>query len=364
MNRTAPKLALRLFGTASLVAVLAACASTAKPVISTGPAPVLVNPGYQAGYLNMPDTPVPSIDEIVNRVPSKSAPKAGEDRLRSPAMRDAALAYGAQGGLAWESREINKMLQTQSADISRTYDFQRVMIKGPDNVMIMPPVISEIRETWESSEAGRTLRVADTMYEIVEQATFAPVAPLWHTYLMRAYDTPSSPPDLLLPRDKQEREGWKSAVVEGWAAGRQQAQDIFKADLERLERDFTGMVRYKALLEEGKVSAPVVSDARLGTTGTGQDMRVNDRAIRIMQDPSLQVGTPGAWQATPTTTLPSGQPTGANPAIPRTACPEGSAPANPQVSSQVVCVPAPIPQQRPSHLNAQPNGGRAAWSTF
>lgn len=357
-------LGFRLFAAVSTATLLAACSTTAlhRPA---GPAPVLVNPDYQAGQVNIPTDPVPTIDELINRAPTRQVVKEGEDRLRSPAMRDAALAYGAQGGLAAESRAINQMLQTQSNDLSRTYDFQRVMIKGPDNVMIMPPVISQMDETYETSEAGRTLRVADTSYEIIEQATFAPVAPLWQSYLIRNYTSPSAPPDILLPRDGDEKGQWAASVVEGWNMGKQQAQDIFKSDLARLERDFTGMVRYKALLEEGKVSAPVVADARLGTTGTGQDMRVNDRAIRITQDPSLQVGTPTNWQSSPTTPLPvTGQTTGQDPSKPVPACPAGTAPARQQVSAQLVC--APIPATRNSSRPAAPTSSdqRAAWSTF
>jgi len=364
MRGRIPMNGIRLIAAATAAALLAGCSTTALHTGAPGPAPVLVNPTYQAGQVNIPTAPVPTLDELINRAPVRQTVKEGEDRLRSPAMRDAALAYGAQGGLAAESRAINQMLQTQAADLSRTYDFQRVMIKGPDNVMIMPPVISQINETYETSEAGRTLRVADTMYEIISQATFAPVAPLWQSYLIRNYTAPSAPPDILLPRDRAEREQWSASVVEGWNMGKQQAQDIFKSDLARLERDFTGMVRYKALLEEGKVSAPVVADARLGTTGTGQDMRVNDRAIRITQDPTLQVGTTPEWQASPTTPLPvTGQTTGQDPSRPVPACPPGQAPASRQVSTQLVCAPVPASLSRRPAAPAS-SDQRAAWSTF
>jgi len=233
------------------------------------------------------------------------------------------------------------------------------MIKGPDNVMILPPVISEMTETWETSEAGKTLRVADTYYEIIEQARFAPNAPLWQAYLIRSYGTPPPPPDILLPKDRAERDTWKASVVDGWEMGRKQAQEIFQADLERLQRDFVGMVRYKALLEEGKVSAPVVADARMGTTGTGQDMRVNDRAIRITQDPSLQVVSPGNWQSSPTTPLPNGQTTGANPSVAPGVCPPGTTAAVPQVATVPACAPTPV--QRPASISSGSGGSRAAW---
>lgn len=258
-----------------------------------------VNSAGRLGDIEIPVVETPSLDQMMDRVPVKKGPEEKEgDRLRMPAMRDAALAYGARGGLAWTSRGINEQLRSRSAELTRTYDFNRILIHTPSQATLLPPVISEASETWESSDAGKTLRVADKVYEIVEQARFAPVAPLWHSYLIRSYTAPEPPPDSLLPKNEGERDAWKKYVAEGWEAGATQAREIFNADLRRLERDFVGMVRYKALLEEGKVSPPVVAEAKLGVTGTGQDMRVNDRAYRITRDPTLNTPT-SSWRASP-----------------------------------------------------------------
>ena len=312
-----------------------------------------VNPDYRAGLVDIPTLPLPSLEQVINQAPSRKAETVStEDRLRGGAMRDGALSYGARAGLAWESRAINRMLQDKSAEIARTYDFNRAMIKGPGNAMIMPPVISQANETWETSEAGRTLRVADRVYEIVEQARFSAVAPQWQTYLIRDYKSPEAPPDVLLPRDGDEREQWKRWVTEGWQQGQRQAQEIFKVDLERLERDFNGMVRYKSLLEQGKVSAPVVADSRLGTTGTGQDMRVGDRAIRITQDPKLNVGKTDGWSAPATTPGPDGVPTGAGPAAPKAEAPRKAAPVERRAS-------APAPRRAEARpVRVVPTGSR------
>lgn len=259
-----------------------------------------VNSTRRMGDIDIPVVATPTLQEMIDRMPVR---KPGEepkeaDRLRAPAMRDAALSYGARGGLAWTSRGINEMLRSRATELSKTYDFNRVLIRTPSQATILPPVISEANETYETADAGKTLRVADTVYQIVDQARFAPVAPLWHTYLVRAYSAPEPPPDTLLPKSDGERDAWRRWIAEGWEMGNKQAQEIFEADMRRLERDFVGMVRYKALLEEGKVSAPVVAEGNLGVTGTGQDMRVNDRALRITKDPTLQTPTRG-WTASP-----------------------------------------------------------------
>jgi len=272
-----------------------------------------VNPGYNTGAGQIPTKKTASLGEIISktdRAPKKESPTSKEDRLREPAMREAATAYGARAGLAYATREINRRLDSRASELSTSYNFQSLMISGPNGVMVNPPIIVEAQESWESSDAGKTLRVADTVYEIVEQSRFTSVAPMWQTYLVSNFDEAETPPDALLPRTQGEKESWKRWVSEGWRQGEEQANEIFQTNLDRLNRDYTGMVRYKSLLEEGKVSPARLAEAELGNTGTGQDMRVNDRAIRITEDPSLQIN-PRGWSASATTKTKEGEDKGA-----------------------------------------------------
>jgi len=273
-----------------------------------------VNPGYKAGQVKIPTKPTASLTDVLKNVTisnedKKKEEQSTEDKLRIPAMQEAALSYGARAALAWSTREINRVLDGNAPSLSRTYDFQRLMIKGPNDVMVTPPVISEARDTWESSDAGKTLRVADTVYEIIKQATFSPVAPMWQSYLISDFKEPEPPPTALAPHDESEAERYREWIREGWKKGEEQAKEIFDANMNRLNRDYTGMVRYRTLLEEGKVAPPILAEGNLGVTGTGQDMRVNDRAIRITRDPTLVI-KPNSWDASPTTTDSNGKQVG------------------------------------------------------
>lgn len=268
-----------------------------------------INHDYNAGMIDFKTTSTKSLDQIMAKnitKPVKEASKSDEDRLRSPAMQETALSYGTRAGLAHETSRINQRLQANAALMTKAYDFQSLMIQGPNNTMVSPPVISSAVDAWESFDAGKTLRVADTVYEIIEQARFAPVAPIWQTYLISSFDEAQDPPAALLPQTQSEKEQWNSWIKTGWETGREQANEIFQANLDRLNRDFTGMVRYRELLEEKKVSAPILAVGNLGTTGTGQDMRVNDQAIRMTAEPTLQIRSTG-WQASATTVNESGE---------------------------------------------------------
>lgn len=296
------KLIATLSATVSFAALLSGCATPAAPAAPSSDIHInsaSMSSGRGNGDIDLGAQTAPSLDDLVNAIPQKAETLPdSQDKLRAPAMRDAALAYGAQGGLASVSVEINRNLKERAGELSKTYDFSRFMIKGPNGAMVLPPVISEARDTWESQDGGKALRIADKYYEIVAQPVFTPVAPLWHTYLIRQYSLPKPPPDALLPKNDAERKYWGNFVRLGWDMGAKQAREIFQADLRRLERDFTGMVRYRQLLDQNLVSAPVVAGTHLGVTGGDRKVRVNDRAVRITQDPKLSTD-PAAWKAAP-----------------------------------------------------------------
>lgn len=278
-----------------------------------------VNPNYVPGTLNKKQKPLPTLSEMQEMKPDVSPASAKkdekEDKLRAGAVRDAALSYGAKGGLAWASRQINLILEKQAGELSRIYDFNRFLIQE-QGATLLPPVIVEAKDSYEQQDAGRTLRVADRYYHIIEQARFAPVAPLWHSYLIMSFSPPAKPEDSLLPKDT-ERELWRKFVAEGWDHGVQQAIDTYRLNLRRLNRDYLGMIRYSELLEKNMVTPPVVANQNLGVTGTGLDMRQNDQLYRIINDPRLNVAHPDIYHAPVSNETPveAATPPGATPGI-------------------------------------------------
>lgn len=274
--------------------VLAGCAREVPSEPTAPPTPVL---GAPAGQLVLDEPSLMTLREM-QELSRPASSEETRDQLRMGALRDMALSFGARGGLAWGSREINRRLMERAPELSRTFDFGPLMIRDRRGVLLLPPVVSESRDTMEEMEQGRVLRVADAYYEIIAPARFAPTAPLWHSYLLRTYSAPELPPPELLPRTEAEREEWRRAVAEGWEAGLRQAEDIFRDDMRRLERDYQGMVRYAALLREGRISAPYVAAAAHGVTGTADAVRVNDRSFRITAEAALS-RDPRMWRAVP-----------------------------------------------------------------
>ncbi len=203
-------------------------------------------------------------------------------QIRRDAMREAALSFGARGGLAWRTRVIMETLEKSQTALDKTYDFRRLLITAPSNLLIEPPIISEALGAFNVSARGDEAAVSDVIYNISRQARIVAAPRSWRQYLERDFDTDiTAPPDLLLPETPEERKLWTLWVAEGWEEGMLQADEIFQADLNRLVADFEGMVRYRILLTEGKVSSPYAVHEDRGVTGGGNEMRIGDRAIRI-----------------------------------------------------------------------------------
>ena len=232
----------------------------------------------------------PSLSEIQN-IP-KTGKIVNEDTgmpfdIRRDAMREAALSYGARGGLTWRTYHIRKEMDRRSDYLDKVFDFRNLLIPAPSGLLIEPPVISEEINAMIIGGGGQTAAVADRVYNISSNAKIVSTARSWRNYLEREWGVVTPPPDILVPNGPKEREMWVDWVDEGWEEGVQQADEIFQDDLNQLIADYQGMVRFRMLLAQGMVSPPYAMQIDRGVTGGGTSMRVGDRAVQITGEPEL-----------------------------------------------------------------------------
>ena len=207
---------------------------------------------------------------------------------RGEALREAALSYGARGGLAARAFAINELLRRFEARLDAAYDFHSLVLAvGDGQTLMRPPVVTEAEMAFALADGGQTARETGHLYAITRQAQLASAPPNWRTYLVRTWVTPTPPPDALRPRSDEEVVYWDRWVAEGWAKGERQAVEIFLSDLARLERDLIGMARYRVLLRAGLVESPTLAFERKPVEGGRDQMRVDDKTIRITNQPGL-----------------------------------------------------------------------------
>jgi len=227
-------------------------------------------------------------------------------KIRRDAMRESALSFGARGGLAWRTKQIMDELNQNARALDKAFNFRELLIDAPSNMYIEPPIVSEAMNNFLVTPDGNEAAVADTIYQITRQARIVSTSRNWRQYLERSWPEVAPPPDILIPETPAERAAWKLWIEDGWQEGFKQADEIFQADLNRLVADFEGMVRYRVLLAQNKITQPYATMVDRGVSGIEIEqmignkptkittqMRVGDRAIRITQPVTLRADKQG-----------------------------------------------------------------------
>lgn len=214
----------------------------------------------------------------------------GPNKIRTTAVKQAALSYGAQNGLAWRAKQITKTLSKYTYTVNRIFNFNALLLTHN----LLPPILVEDRNSLSLTDPN-TIRLADRTYKIERVARFTTTPPSWRDYIVLKYPQPHTPNTTLLPKNSEEREIWDANVNVGWQEGIYQAEDMFQMNLYRMQRDYVGMVLYHTLLAQNMISQPYVSKAALGITGDAREMRINDQVIRITEHSNLRPGEAKRW---------------------------------------------------------------------
>lgn len=202
---------------------------------------------------------------------------------RLNALKDAAVGVGARAGLLNQTRLINQALEQASRRLDTVYNFGPLMIQG----RVVPPVFTETKDIYTQGN-DVTLRLGRQSYKVEAQARFASRPPHWRDYvIMPVGDSLAMSSEELLPRDSGEQEVWRKAVAEGWKQGVEQAGVIFETNMSRLNRDFTGMVRYHILALKNMVTMPIVAEMSMPINTSRDTMSVDETLLRITALPEF-----------------------------------------------------------------------------
>ena len=212
----------------------------------------------------------------------------GEEKRRE-AMRAAALAYGAQGGLARRSWEIeHKVIARHTKNLDRLYGFRR-LTETRHGFTLVPPVVGETRQAIRLGRDGQRAASATRVVRIMESERLATAPPHWRDFLVRRWREPEPPVSVLFPRTDEEKADWARWIAEGWGQGARQADAIFAADLDRLNGVLEGLARWGVLHQARMVGAPELQVSEAATAGDGRVMRVGERRVRLGRPAELQL---------------------------------------------------------------------------
>lgn len=238
------------------------------------------------------------LDDLINTKAKKTKKEDVEAlplNIRRDAIEEAALSYGARGGLAWRTWHIRREIETRSRYLDKIFNFSDLLIPAQSGLMIEPPIVSEAMDALLINNRGEQAAVADKILKINRNARIVSAPRTWRNYLGREWGSVAPPPDILRPVTPDEYVLWEDSIRKGWKKGVEQADDVFQADLNQLVSDYQGMVRYKVLLAQNMISPPYAMQIDRGVTGDGNTMRIGDRELEITNMPQLQTGY-DQWQ--------------------------------------------------------------------
>jgi defect in organelle trafficking protein DotC len=206
-------------------------------------------------------------------------------------LTDAGRTVGFQGGKAQRSWELAQVLKTRDADLSRLYDFRPLISRQG----YLPPVIDLATDM--AHITPDQIRTAYRTYHIIVPARFVSNPPGWRTYLLAGLSGKNSadPDARVQPKDSHQMAIWQDAISAGWKEGRESADQTLEANFSRLTRDYTGMLRYSALLQQGMIEAPDVAEQQQSVTGDRNQLLIGDK-VKRMKDPAGFVTDKQRWQ--------------------------------------------------------------------
>ena len=216
---------------------------------------------------------------------SKSSDKERENLLsrdiKLQAMHNYAKTVAIRAAMSSRLDEMSGVVSKHSRELDAIYNFSPLMIKQ----RVVPPVITEARDLY-NQDGNLQIRLSDAIYNIEQQAYFSSTPPNWRSYLTfnnkgNAYEKLSYVTGDMKPSNKLEEEVWVDGTVEGWNLGLRQANVVLEQALNRLNRDYIGMVRFHEMVLQGKVTMPSISNYNLYDNNEGDRLILGEELLQI-----------------------------------------------------------------------------------
>lgn len=224
---------------------------------------------------------------------SRYSPDSYGDKARVDLVGKAARGAGIRAGFAEEMDRITAVLADPElrAELDRRWDFTEV-VSGD----IVPPVIAEAHDITETT-GDRRLILTLGSFEILRPARLSTRPPNWRDYLIvEAYSAPA--PAAVAPHNAAEQTAWDGEYGPAKEIGIREARATFAENVNRLDRDLSGMQRYHELAARGALSLPVVSakTTKLRISDQGRRADIGERIVELRVTPSFKAAAPAAYR--------------------------------------------------------------------
>ena len=227
-----------------------------------------------------------------------TGPAAADDQgaeLRRQAMVEGAHAHAAGAAMAERARIIAATLEANAPDLDRIYRFDALVLHRAGFV-IAPPVLVEIRDAVRTVPDGSRAASARRVLRIAERARILAAIPDWRDWLVRSWPEPRPVHSVLLPRTPGEQAAFDAARVRGERDGVALADAVHAEDLDRLNRDWLGMIAWHRRAASGMVTEPATRIETVPVSGGGRVLRIGETLLELAEpaqlNPVMQLWSP------------------------------------------------------------------------
>jgi defect-in-organelle-trafficking protein DotC len=221
--------------------------------------------------------------------------KESDSLLRDKAQKEAAYSTAIQLGTNSRYREILKtVVEPLEKSLDSIFDFKRLMIREGD-ISVIPPVLSEAGKALRVGESGKSAVYQEQSFLMVSKAKIVPVSPNWREYLFIDLKNPSDIHESLFPQNMKERSLWQERVQKGWEIGIEQGDLLFKNQVAKLTRDYTGLLLYEELKAKKQLETPTIENKAIGEKVTQNELVHGLKSYELSFD--------GGFEKKPTTDI-------------------------------------------------------------
>jgi defect-in-organelle-trafficking protein DotC len=236
------------------------------------------------------DKSIVTLDSLLN---PKSKATTGVNNLRAQMIINGARTVGFRGGMISQGELLAQSLRARTDQLDTMFQFAPLVSTNGT----IPPVIVETQDL--ASFSPDQIRTASHVYRIEREERFVSIPPTWRDYLYAGLidkTVVELPRYEARPQDSSEMAIWRDAVRAGWTDGQKQADAILDANFNRLTRDYTGMILYSVLLQQGMISSTQVVELTQTVAGDGKTLMLDDKVRRLTGKAAFQTNA-GKWRA-------------------------------------------------------------------
>ena len=213
-----------------------------------------------------------------------------ENSERLKTILEMAYQTALKKGIESEMRGFSNALRTPDVqrNLDAIYNFSPLILQD----RVVPPVITEAKNIPQNKN-GVALKTTGTIYSIEKQAYFSTLPPNWRTYLnipdsKYATDYSDIVSKEFMPKNSSEYALWRDKTISGFTEGQKVAQQMFTSNLNRLNRDYIGMIRFHEFVIDGKITMPSLSRSDIAISNTGKSLLIDQKLLTIKNLPSFE----------------------------------------------------------------------------